>query len=77
MNAGVQIYASGLDQGDEYAADRAGMVLAARAGYDPFGLLMLLTTLEALDVNEPRASLLFATHPDTRSRIERLAEAGR
>lgn len=76
VNGGMNLYASGLDQDDEFAADLAGMVIAARAGYDPFGLLMLLTTLEAVDVNEPRASLLFATHPDTRSRIERLARAG-
>ncbi|MEQ8659800.1 MAG: peptidase M48, partial [Gammaproteobacteria bacterium] len=49
--------------------------IAARAGYDPFGLLMLLNTLDALDPAEPRAALLFATHPDTRERIERLAAA--
>lgn len=75
LEGGMSLYASGLDQGDEFAADLTGVVIAARAGYDPFGLLMLLTTLDALDPAEPRASLLFATHPDTRERIERLASA--
>lgn len=73
LDSGMNIYASGLDHEDEFAADEAGMLLAARAGYDPFGLLMLLTTLDALDPAEPRASLLFSTHPDTRARVERLA----
>src|SRR5690606_6466786 len=72
LEGGMSLYASGLDQGDEFAADLTGVVIAARAGYDPFGLLMLLTTLDALDPAEPRASLLFATHPDTRERIDRL-----
>ncbi|MGR8922100.1 MAG: M48 family metalloprotease [Gammaproteobacteria bacterium] len=75
LDGGMNLYASGLDQGDEFEADLAGMVLAARGGYDPLGLLMLLSTLDALDPAEPRASLLFATHPDTRTRIERLAAA--
>ncbi|MEX2479259.1 MAG: M48 family metalloprotease [Gammaproteobacteria bacterium] len=75
LEGGMNLYASGLDQGDEFAADLTGVTIAARAGYDPFGLLMLLTTLDALDPAEPRASLLFATHPDTRERIERVAAA--
>ena len=75
LEGGMNLYASGLDQGDEFAADRMGVTIAARAGYDPYGLLMLLSTLDALDPAEPRASLLFATHPDTRERIDRLAAA--
>lgn len=75
VEGGMNLYASGLDQEDEFAADRAGALIAAQAGYDPYGLLMVLSTLDALDPGEPRASLLFATHPDTRQRIERLAAA--
>ena len=73
VEGGMNLYASGLDQEDEFAADRAGALIAAQAGYDPYGLLMVLSTLDALDPGEPRASLLFATHPDTRQRIDRLA----
>lgn len=75
LDSGMNLYTSGLDHEDEYAADHAGLLIAARAGYDPFGLLLLLTTLDALDPGEPAATLLFSTHPDTRERIDRLAAA--
>lgn len=74
MNAGMQIYSSGLDQSDELAADSAGTVIAARGGYDPLGLLLVLMTLDSIDVDEPRGALMFSTHPPTRERIERLAQ---
>lgn len=72
MGAGMNIYASGLDQEDELAADSAGTLMAARAGYDPVGLVLVLTTLDSIDKAEPRGSLMFATHPPTRERIDRL-----
>jgi predicted Zn-dependent protease len=72
LDTGMNLYGSGLDQGDEYGADRAGMVIAARAGYDPLGLVYLLSTLDAIGAAEPRTQLLFATHPPTRSRIDAL-----
>lgn len=73
LGAGMNLYGSGLDQGDEYAADRAGMVIAARAGYDPLALVYLLTTLDSIGAGEPRTQLMFATHPPTRSRIDALS----
>jgi predicted Zn-dependent protease len=73
MNAGMNIYSSGLDQSDELAADSAGTVIAARGGYDPLGLLLVLTTLDSIDTAEPRGSLMFSTHPPTRERIDQLA----
>jgi len=72
LDTGMNLYGSGLDQGDEYGADRAGMVIAARAGYDPLGLVYLLSTLDAIGAAEQRTQLLFATHPPTRSRIDAL-----
>ena len=36
--AGQNLYSSGLDQGDEFEPDRQGVALAARAGFDPYGL---------------------------------------
>jgi len=34
ISAGTELYARGLDKSDEYEADRMGIVIAARAGYD-------------------------------------------
>ncbi len=73
LDTGMNLYASGLDQQDEFDADRNGIVIAARAGYDPLGLVYMLSTLDAIDAQEPRATLMFATHPPTRARLEQLA----
>ena len=66
LGAGMKIYSTGLDQSDELAADSAGTVIAVRAGYDPLGLLFVLTTFDSIDAAEPRSSLMFSTHPPTR-----------
>lgn len=61
--AGVSLYAIGLARDDELNADRIGIVLAARAGYDPWALLITLTLLEALNPAAPAMSLHSSTHP--------------
>ncbi|HWP94605.1 MAG TPA: M48 family metalloprotease [Gammaproteobacteria bacterium] len=77
---GVKVlYARGLDKQDEYEADRLGVVLAARAGYDPYGLPAVLQMLDSLDPGSGRLALLFKTHPKPADRLARLDElmAGR
>jgi predicted Zn-dependent protease len=64
------LYARGLDKADELAADRAGVVLAARAGYEPAGLVGVVHKLDALDPGSPGLALLLKTHPPA---VERLA----
>lgn len=61
-----------LDRGEEEQADRMGMVLAARAGYDPFGLANVLQLLQDLQKDEGGASLLYSTHPTPANRIDAL-----
>ena len=61
-----------LDRGEEEQADRMGMVLAARAGYDPYGLANVLQLLQDLQKDEGGASLLYATHPLAADRIASL-----
>ena len=73
VNAGVQIYASGLDQELEFDADLRGVVLAARAGYDPFALLEVLATIDSIDPEESALAVLLSTHPPTAERLEILA----
>jgi beta-barrel assembly-enhancing protease len=61
-----------LDRGEEEQADRMGMVLAARAGYDPFGLVNVLQLLQDLQKDQGGASLLYETHPSAGDRIASL-----
>jgi predicted Zn-dependent protease len=67
-----ELYARGLDKADEYEADRIGVVLAARAGYDPFGLPTVLTTLASADPQDNFLSLMYKTHPLPQARLDRL-----
>ena len=57
-----EVLVRGLDKDDEYEADRMGVVIATRAGYDPYGLPAVLQTLEGLS-GSSEATLLFSTHP--------------
>lgn len=71
VGAGKEMFVRGLDRGDEYEADRMGVVIAARAGYSPYGLGGVLQTLSA----EPEArgfALMYKTHPLPVDRLERL-----
>lgn len=72
INAGTQLYARGLDREDEYEADRLGVVYAARAGYDPYALLNVLTTLDSMNANTPQLGLLTKTHPPFALRLQQL-----
>lgn len=72
MNIGRKLYASGLDKDDEFEADRLGVVIAARAGYDAFGLPSVLQMLRAQNAGDGDFSLLFRTHPLPVVRIEML-----
>ncbi|MDH3310330.1 MAG: M48 family metallopeptidase [Gammaproteobacteria bacterium] len=70
VSAGTEIYARGLDKEDEFAADRAGVVIAARAGYDPYGLPSVLQTLASINPKDDAVTLMFKTHPDSGKRLE-------
>ena len=57
------LYSRGLDKKDEVQADRDGVVIAARAGYDPSGLVGVVQKLDSLDPGAAGVALLFKTHP--------------
>ena len=67
------LYARGLDKSDEFEADRMGVVLATRAGYDAWGLPYAIQTLATLKPDDDAVKLLFKTHPSPSARLERLA----
>ncbi|HYD80631.1 MAG TPA: M48 family metalloprotease [Paucimonas sp.] len=70
VNFGRKLYASGLDQADEFEADRVGVVIAARAGFDAYGLPSVLQMLQAQSGQDGLFSLMFKTHPSPERRIE-------
>lgn len=72
---GAEIMARGLDKNAEFEADRVGIVLAARAGYDPWGLPEVLQDLAGLPAKDSRTSLLYKTHPHPADRLAELGEA--
>ena len=74
VNSGVALYGKGLDRGDELEADHLGVVIVARAGYEPFGLPGLLLALDGLGDDNTRLGLLNSTHPTFRDRLEALDE---
>jgi predicted Zn-dependent protease len=67
-----EVYTRGLDKSDEFEADRMGVVLAARAGYDPYGLPAVLTTLASADPKDTFLTLLYKTHPLPQARIDNI-----
>jgi predicted Zn-dependent protease len=71
---GTEMYSRGLDKGDELEADRLGIVIAARAGYDAYGLPSVLQTLQAMSAQDSAIALMFKTHPAPGERLDALSE---
>ncbi|MGA7986074.1 MAG: M48 family metalloprotease [Burkholderiales bacterium] len=74
ISAGTELYARGLDKADELEADRLGVVIAARAGYDAYGLPAVLQTLETINPQDSSLALMFKTHPAPAERLEALEQ---
>ena len=75
VNSGVQLYSKGLDRDLEFQADLRGVVLAARAGYDPYALLDVLTTIDSISPDSAELTVLLKTHPPANDRLIQLAES--
>ncbi len=67
-----QVHTQGVGAEAEHAADREAIVLAARAGLDPYGLVSALVQVNALGDSD----LQFAdAHPQSRLRLDHLEQA--
>lgn len=76
-DAGIDLVKDGfflrpLDRGMEYEADRLAVVIAARAGYDPYGFVAVLSMLAQVKPEESGASITFSTHPSPADRLAQL-----
>jgi len=63
-----------LDRGMEYEADRMAVVIAARSGYDPYGLVGVLQLL-AQAKGDGSGTSIFDTHPAAEDRLAELEKA--
>jgi beta-barrel assembly-enhancing protease len=70
-----EIMLRGLDKDDEFEADRMGVVIAARAGYDPYGLPSVIQMLQASNPKDSDLAQMFETHPDPGARLDALDRA--
>jgi predicted Zn-dependent protease len=59
-----------FDRGDEMDSDRVSLTLAEKAGYEPGTLADFLTQLDERNKDQPESNGLFASHPDTKARID-------
>lgn len=64
------LYSKGLDKGDEYDADVEGMLLAARAGYNPFGLPLVLHNMGKIGNSGNSLTALLSSHPHLNARLD-------
>jgi beta-barrel assembly-enhancing protease len=74
ITLGSELYTRGLDKSDEFEADRLGVVIAARGGYDSYGLPAVLQALQAMNAQDSSLALMFKTHPSPAERLDALSE---
>jgi predicted Zn-dependent protease len=75
IGSGAEIMSRKLDKSAEFEADRMGLVLAARAGYDAYGLPAVLEEIGHVAPGDSSVALLFKTHPAPDVRFAMLSEA--
>jgi predicted Zn-dependent protease len=73
-----QLYSATLenkyDRGDETDADKVGVTLANKAGWAPTGLSVFLSRLAERNAGLTDRSGLFASHPETKARLDAMAK---
>jgi predicted Zn-dependent protease len=74
LNFFKNLFISGLDKESEYEADAVGVILAARAGYNAFGLAEVLHKLNSRGASDPSVVDLFGSHPGPTDRLGRLGD---
>jgi predicted Zn-dependent protease len=72
ISLGSEVFTRGLDKSDELEADRLGVAIAARGGYDAYGLPSVLQTLNAMNPQDSGLALMFKTHPAPGERLDAL-----
>ena len=68
------LYEGAYDRGQELDADEKGVALANTSGYAPGGLAAFLARLDERNKDNPDRNGLFASHPATKERIDKLGK---
>jgi len=66
------ILENNFDRGDELDADKVGVELAGKAGYKAGSLGDFLERLDERNKNQAERNGLFASHPETKERIDKI-----
>jgi predicted Zn-dependent protease len=69
------ILENSFDRGDELDADKVSVQLTAKVGYAPDSLAGFLQRLDDRNKDMPQRNGLFASHPETKERIEKIRQA--
>jgi len=71
---GAEMLSRGLDKNSEFEADKIGVVLTARAGYNAYALPIVLQEIGHAGMNnQSDVRLMFKTHPHPNDRLDKLA----
>lgn len=63
LNEGKEVFSKGLDRSAESEADSDGVLLAAKAGYDPGACLVFMQRLASMKGDTNALAGLYKTHP--------------
>ncbi|HEX8964187.1 MAG TPA: M48 family metalloprotease [Rhodocyclaceae bacterium] len=68
ISQGSEIFSRSLDRGSERDADNDGVLLAARAGYDPGACLLFMKRMAGIKQGDNAIAALYKTHPQAADR---------
>ena len=74
VDRATDVVMAGFGRGEELEADREGVAIASKAGYAPAGLSGFLQTLTARNSGSQERQGLFASHPEMKERLEKIAK---
>jgi predicted Zn-dependent protease len=74
VDKATDVVMAGFGRDEELEADRKGIVLANTVGYDPGRLAAFLTTLTDRNKGSKEKQGLFASHPEMKERLDKLAK---
>jgi predicted Zn-dependent protease len=73
VDKATDVVMAGFGRSEELESDNKGIVLANKVGYAPVGLSGFLTTLAERNKDATEKQGLFASHPEMKERLQKLA----